>query len=64
MPRKSLPAALVMKSQRADILRYFRDLVQIDTSNPPGNERKVVEYLRSVLDKEGIPFNRPRIPRS
>ena len=43
------------KSQRADILRYFRALVQIDTSNPPGNERKVVEYLRSVLDKEGIP---------
>jgi acetylornithine deacetylase/succinyl-diaminopimelate desuccinylase-like protein len=43
------------KSHRGDILRYFRDLVQIDTSNPPGNERKVVEYLRSVLDKEGIP---------
>ena len=43
------------KSQRADILQYFRALVQIDTSNPPGNERKVVDYLRSVLDKEGIP---------
>jgi acetylornithine deacetylase/succinyl-diaminopimelate desuccinylase-like protein len=43
------------KSQRADILRHFRALVQLDTSNPPGNERKVVEYLRSVLDKEGIP---------
>ena len=43
------------KSQRADILRHFRALVQIDTSNPPGNERKVVDYLRSVLDKEGIP---------
>ena len=43
------------KSQRAEMLRYFRDLVQIDTSNPPGNEQKVVEYLKSVLDKEGIP---------
>ncbi len=43
------------KSQRAEILQHFRSLVQIDTSNPPGNERRVVEYLKSVLDKEGIP---------
>jgi acetylornithine deacetylase/succinyl-diaminopimelate desuccinylase-like protein len=43
------------KSQHAEILRHFRALVQLDTSNPPGNERKAVEYLESVLDAEGIP---------
>jgi acetylornithine deacetylase/succinyl-diaminopimelate desuccinylase-like protein len=43
------------KSQRAEVLQHFRNLVQIDTANPPGNERRVVEYLKSVLDKEGIP---------
>jgi len=42
-------------AQRAEILRHFRALVQIDSSSPPGNERKVVEYLKGVLDKEGIP---------
>jgi len=43
------------KGHRVEILHHFRALVQIDTSNPPGNERKAVDYLRSVLDKEGIP---------
>jgi len=43
------------KSQHAEILKHFRALVQLDTSNPPGNERRAVEYLKSVLDAEGIP---------
>ena len=42
------------KSQEAEILRHFRALVQADTSNPPGNERRVVDYLRPLLDAEGI----------
>ena len=40
---------------QGEILRHFRTLVQIDTSNPPGNEVKAVEYLRKVLAAEGIP---------
>ena len=40
---------------RAESLRHFRALVQIDTSNPPGNEIKAVEYLQKVLTAEGIP---------
>lgn len=40
---------------RAETLQHFRALVQIDSSNPPGNERKVVEYLKAVLDRDGIP---------
>jgi acetylornithine deacetylase/succinyl-diaminopimelate desuccinylase-like protein len=41
--------------QQAEILRHFRALLQIDTSNPPGNETKAVEYLKKVLEDEGIP---------
>ena len=40
---------------QAEILRHFRALVQIDTSNPPGNEITAVEYLQKVLTAEGIP---------
>src|SRR5215469_7696578 len=41
--------------QKAEILRQHRSLVQIDTSNPPGNETKAAEYLKKVFDAEGIP---------
>jgi acetylornithine deacetylase/succinyl-diaminopimelate desuccinylase-like protein len=43
------------QQQKAEILRHHRSLVQIDTSNPPGNETKAVEYLKKVFDAEGIP---------
>jgi acetylornithine deacetylase/succinyl-diaminopimelate desuccinylase-like protein len=42
-------------AQKAEILRHYRALVQIDTSSPPGNETKAVEYLKKVLESEGIP---------
>ena len=35
--------------QREEILRHHRALVQIDSMNPPGNESRVVDYLRKVL---------------
>src|SRR5215472_13966516 len=41
--------------QKAEILRHHRSLVQIDTSNPPGDETKAAEYLKKVFDAEGIP---------
>ena len=41
--------------QKAEILRHHRSLIQIDTSNPPGNETKAVEYLKKVFDAAGIP---------
>src|ERR1700730_3461820 len=41
--------------QKSEILRHFRDLLQIDTSNPPGNETKALDYLKKVLEAEGIP---------
>src|SRR5678816_1862324 len=45
-------------SQQAETLRHFRALVQIDTSNPPGNEVKIVEYLEKVLASDGIASTR------
>jgi len=41
--------------QKAEILQQYRSLIQIDTSNPPGNETKAVEYLKKMLEAEGIP---------
>jgi len=43
------------EKQKAEILRHYRALVQINTSSPPGNETKAVEYLKKVLEAEGIP---------
>jgi acetylornithine deacetylase/succinyl-diaminopimelate desuccinylase-like protein len=47
--------AVDWERQKVEILRHYRALVQIDTSNPPGNETKAVEYLKQVLEAEGIP---------
>src|SRR6266852_4080185 len=41
--------------QKPEILRHYRALLQIDTSSPPGNETRAVEYLKKVLEAEGIP---------
>jgi acetylornithine deacetylase/succinyl-diaminopimelate desuccinylase-like protein len=34
--------------------QYLVDLVRLDTSNPPGNETRVAEYLKEVADSQGI----------
>src|SRR5437016_13112744 len=47
--------AIDWKKQKSEILSHYRSLVQIDTRNPPGNETKAVEYLKKVLEAEGIP---------
>jgi acetylornithine deacetylase/succinyl-diaminopimelate desuccinylase-like protein len=35
--------------------QYLIDLVKIDSSNPPGNETVVAQYLKQVADSHGIP---------
>ncbi len=44
------------KAVEAETLQHFQALIRIDTSNPPGNETRAVEYVKQVLDKEGIPY--------
>jgi acetylornithine deacetylase/succinyl-diaminopimelate desuccinylase-like protein len=48
-------APIDWKAVAVETLQHFRALVQIDTSNPPGNETRAVEYIKRVLEKEGIP---------
>jgi acetylornithine deacetylase/succinyl-diaminopimelate desuccinylase-like protein len=38
-----------------ETLRHFQALVQIDSTNPPGNETLVAEYVKKTLEAEGIP---------
>jgi len=38
-----------------ETLRNFQALVQIDSTDPPGNETHVAEYVKKVLEAEGIP---------
>jgi acetylornithine deacetylase/succinyl-diaminopimelate desuccinylase-like protein len=35
--------------------KHLNVLAALDTSNPPGNEAKAADYLKGVLDREGIP---------
>jgi acetylornithine deacetylase/succinyl-diaminopimelate desuccinylase-like protein len=37
-----------------EALNHLSELVQIDSRNPPGNETRVAEYLKAVLEAEGI----------
>lgn len=41
---------------RPETLQHFQSVVRIDSSNPPGNETKVAEYIAKVFDAEGIPY--------
>src|ERR1700729_3341137 len=36
-------------------MRHFQALVQIDSTGAPGTETKVAEYVKRVLESEGIP---------
>jgi acetylornithine deacetylase/succinyl-diaminopimelate desuccinylase-like protein len=51
-----------------ETLRHFQTLVRFDTADPPGNEQPAADYLKSVLEAEGIPAriytlepNRPNV---
>ena len=52
VPRADKPDFAAVREEAVRILSGF---IQVDTSNPPGNETKGAEYLRSILDREGIP---------
>ena len=52
----------------AETLQHFQELVRFDTSDPPGGEAPAVDYLKTVLEREGIPVevyalepNRPNL---
>jgi acetylornithine deacetylase/succinyl-diaminopimelate desuccinylase-like protein len=39
----------------AETLQHFQALLKFDTSDPPGHELVAAEYIRKVLEAEGIP---------
>ena len=49
------PAAPGRTALDAETLRHYQSLVRMDTSDPPGNERPAADYLKRVLENEGIP---------
>src|ERR1700690_1834885 len=54
-------AGCVLQAQTPDwakineeALRHFQALVRMDSTNPPGNETPVAEYVKKTLEAEGI----------
>jgi acetylornithine deacetylase/succinyl-diaminopimelate desuccinylase-like protein len=39
---------------RDEAVQLLQGLIRIDTSNPPGNETRAADYIKALLDKEGI----------
>jgi acetylornithine deacetylase/succinyl-diaminopimelate desuccinylase-like protein len=61
-----LGAALPVCAQAPDwskindeAMRHFQALVQIDSTDPPGNETRVAEYVKKTLEADGIPAMLP-----
>lgn len=55
-------------SVQDETLRHFQALLRFDTSDPPGQEKPAVNYLRQVLERDGYPVevvatdpNRPNL---
>src|SRR5688500_13699001 len=38
-----------------ETMEHFQTVLRFDTSDPPGTERPAAEYLKQVLEREGIP---------
>jgi acetylornithine deacetylase/succinyl-diaminopimelate desuccinylase-like protein len=50
-------AAVLTADQAAqETAGFLRDLVRIDTQDPPGNESKVAIYIGSIFKREGIAY--------
>ena len=43
------------KKLEDETMRHYQAVLRLDSRNPPGNEVVVAEYVKGVLDKEGIP---------
>ncbi|MGH7888862.1 MAG: M20 family metallopeptidase, partial [Candidatus Binatia bacterium] len=39
---------------RAEAVQLLQELIRIDTTNPPGNERAAALYIQKLLEAEGI----------
>jgi acetylornithine deacetylase/succinyl-diaminopimelate desuccinylase-like protein len=46
--------AKLLEETREEVTALLRDLIRIDTTNPPGNEIKAAEYLAGTLEEDGF----------
>jgi acetylornithine deacetylase/succinyl-diaminopimelate desuccinylase-like protein len=46
--------ALNAEQAQAEAVQFLKELIKIDTQDPPGNESKVALYLQGVLKSEGM----------
>jgi acetylornithine deacetylase/succinyl-diaminopimelate desuccinylase-like protein len=49
-----MQAVLDWPAVERETMEHFQAVLRFDTSDPPGNERPAAEYLRQVLEREGI----------
>ena len=47
-------AAIDWQRVEAERMEHFQAVLRFNTSDPPGNERPAAEYLKQVLEREGI----------
>jgi acetylornithine deacetylase/succinyl-diaminopimelate desuccinylase-like protein len=48
------PGSVDWPRVEAETMEHFQAVLRFDTSDPPGNERPAAEYLKQVLEREGI----------
>ena len=44
------------KAVKTQALGFLKDLIRINTTNPPGGEKAAADYIAGILKKEDIPF--------
>ncbi|MEE8522395.1 MAG: M20/M25/M40 family metallo-hydrolase [Thermoanaerobaculia bacterium] len=54
LPAASVAAAAPVPRGGAEPVRWLQEYIQIDTTNPPGNEHEAAEFLAGILRREGI----------
>ena len=55
LPLLLLSSCGLLHAQNEELLAHYQALLRLDTTDPPGNETKVAEYIKGVFEKEGIP---------
>src|SRR5207237_6746717 len=53
-PRPRAAALMATVSLRDEVTTVLQDLIRLDTVNPPGNETRAAEYLRSYREESGL----------
>jgi acetylornithine deacetylase/succinyl-diaminopimelate desuccinylase-like protein len=53
LPSEAIPAERM--EQYSDLaVRWMQEYLQVDTTNPPGNEARAAAFFKKILDREGI----------